>query len=85
MCGQVHGVFRDPSSICRVVLDCPIGDGITSLLVFVNGELIQQDPTTTGGWNFTDASMSAFAFSGQLCTDVGNGAALDIDYLCELP
>lgn len=40
---------------------------------------------TIAGWDYTDASMSAFALFGQVCMDVqNNGASVDVSYLCEV-
>jgi len=84
-CGKVHGVGINGS--CRYTLPCRLPGSFTGMVVFINGEMVAEDPSRTNGWefNFTDPSQTTFQFFGQACADVtSSGASLDIDYLCEL-
>ncbi|HMF42936.1 MAG TPA: hypothetical protein VKQ32_19825 [Polyangia bacterium] len=83
LCGMVRGVPINGS--CMYTLACPLPGAFTGMIVFVDGQMVLEDPTRTEGWEFTDGSRSVFQFFGQACADVtSSGAFLDVDMLCEL-
>ena len=85
VCGQVTGVLPENVTSCRYPLRCASPPGFTGMLVFVNGQLVSQDPTLTEGWSYGDATMSALQLYGQACVDArASGGFVDVDYLCEV-
>ena len=78
-------MLPEVAASCRYPLRCSPPLGATSLIVFVNGQPVPQDPTLIEGWSYDDATRSAFQLYGQACVDAGtNVASVDIDYLCEV-
>jgi hypothetical protein len=86
VCGMVTGVLPQGVTTCTYPFVCSPPPGFTSLIVFVNGQVVPQDQTLTEGWSYTDATMSALQLYGQACVDArSSGGFVDVDYLCELP
>ncbi len=84
-CGRVETGLRAAGN-CTYVLSCPLVGDFTGLAVLVDGQEVPRDAGRTAGWDYTDASMSAFQLFGQPCTDVlDNSASVNVAYLCELP
>jgi hypothetical protein len=85
LCGRVERALRATGN-CMYVVSCPAVGDFTGLAVLVEGQAVPRDASHTEGWDYTDASMSAFQIFGQVCTDVlNNGASVDVSYLCEVP
>ena len=86
VCGMVTGVLADQPGSCTFPLLCSEPLGFTSLVVFVDTQPVQQDPTATGGWNYVGTSRSAIELYGEACAAaMTRNAPVDVDYLCELP
>ena len=85
LCGRVERALRATGN-CMYVVSCPAVGDFTGLAVLVDGQAVPRDASRGEGWDYTDASMSAFELFGQVCMDVpNNGASVDVSYLCELP
>jgi len=83
MCGMVTGVLTNDA--CTFPLVCAPPDAFTELIVFVDAQIVQRDPSGTEGWNYDGSTMAVRLF-GQACTAVStNHAPVDVDYLCEVP
>ena len=84
LCGRVERGLRATGN-CMYVVSCPAVGDFTGLAVLVNGQAVPRDASHVEGWDYTDASMSAFELFGQVCMDVlNNGASVDVSYLCEV-
>jgi hypothetical protein len=84
-CGFVGGVLAASADACLFTVPCPAIGDFVRLAVFVDAMALPRDPTHTQGWDYTDATMSAFTLYGQACLDAQAGAAVDISYLCLVP
>lgn len=85
LCGRVERGLRATGN-CVYVVSCPAVGDFTGLAVLVDGQAVPRDGSHVEGWDYTDASMSAFELFGQVCMDVlNNSASVDVSYLCELP
>jgi hypothetical protein len=85
LCGGVEVAVR-AAGTCMYVLRCPVVGDFTGLAVLVGGQAVPRDASRVEGWDYVDASMSAFELFGPVCMDVMNNvASVGIAYLCELP
>jgi hypothetical protein len=85
VCGRVASTAMRVDASCVFLIPCPrVGDFI-DLAVIVDSRSIPRSPSE--GWDYTDATMSAFELHGQVCTDLMSGAAMMVtaNYTCPLP
>jgi hypothetical protein len=83
VCGMVTGILPDVPQGCTFTPPCSPPNAFTGLIVFVEGQVVPEDPTMTEGWEFTDIVTATFQLYGQAC---GSAAStfVDYDYTCEL-
>jgi hypothetical protein len=66
-----------PGASCTYALPTPPCDYFTndSIAVFVNGAQVPRDVSDVNGWDYSDATFTAFTIYGPLCDAVDAGAA----------
>ena len=85
VCGRVASTAMRVDASCVFLIPCPPAGDFIGLAVIVDSRPIPRSPSE--GWDYTDATMSAFELHGQVCTDLMSGAAMMViaNYTCPVP
>ena len=83
VCGMVTGILPDVPGGCTFTPPCSPPNAFSGLVVFVDGQMVPEDPTLTEGWEFRDPARATFQLYGQACASASS-YFIDFDYLCEL-